>query len=281
MPHWTEKLPYVGRLISADKVEVDPSRLQPFLNAIAPYDKASLRSYLGSINWFIPFVPGLGVFAGSLYELMRKDTPFKWTAQHQQLFELIKNRISNPSPLAYPNPALQKVLRTDASRRGIAGVLYQICDNASTEFIAFFSRKLSPAETKYATIELEALAVVWCLERCKQFVIYNLLIYTDHSNLSFLKASQNPRLLRWSLKLNEFDASIIYLPVRTNFLADYMSRAFESSDFSSLNVIQVNVVKVIDTPEVALDDLKNYFLNYLLPVMEKDHTFFRTPLLKC
>ena len=91
-----EKLPYVGRLISSDKVEVDPSRLQPFLNAIAPYDKATLRSYLGSINWFIPFVPGLGVFAGSLYELMSKDTPFKWTTQHQQLFELIKNRISNP-----------------------------------------------------------------------------------------------------------------------------------------------------------------------------------------
>jgi len=116
-------------------------------------------------------------------------------------------------------------LRTDACLRGIAGALLQVHIDGNVGPIAFFSRKLAPAETKYATIEQEALAIIWSPNKCRSFIDYSIVIITDHSNLQFMRVSQNARVQRWSLVLNEFDTVIIHRPGKTNFLADYMCRA--------------------------------------------------------
>ncbi|KAL1252153.1 hypothetical protein QQF64_019949 [Cirrhinus molitorella] len=52
------------------------------------------------------------------------------------------------------------LLQTDASDTGLGAVLSQVQDGKEHPVI-FISRKLTPAETRYATVEREALAVKW------------------------------------------------------------------------------------------------------------------------
>jgi len=186
------KLSYVGRLLTGYTIEIDPERLSPLLAAAAPYDKSTVRSCLGAVNWFLPFVPGLATIAAPLYHLTRRDQPFVWGTAGNSVFEKIKALLRTAPILEHPDPEASLILRTDASSRGIAGVLLQRRTDGKIGILSFYSRKMIPAERKYSTIELEALAIVWCLDKARQFINGAIEIHTDHSNLSYLNSSQKP-----------------------------------------------------------------------------------------
>ena len=96
--------------------------------------------------------------------------------------------------------------------------------------IAYWSRKLKPAEVKYATIERELLAII---EAVRKFHVYlygsTFVLETDHMPLAYLKKysenCKNGRLTRWSLFLQDYSFDIRYIKGSTNLLADYLSRS--------------------------------------------------------
>jgi hypothetical protein len=73
--------------------------------------------------------------------------------------------------------------------------------------VAYCSRQLNSAETKYSITELELLAVIFAV---KQFRCYlygrQFIVYTDHRALRWLLNLQDPssRLTRWAVKLSEY-----------------------------------------------------------------------------
>jgi len=81
--------------------------------------------------------------------------------------------------------------------------------------IAYASRQMNKAEQAYTASEAELLALVRATKyfRCflygKQF-----LVRTDHAALSYLQtfADTNSRLMRWSLRLSEFDFTVEHRP---------------------------------------------------------------------
>ena len=115
----------------------------------------------------------------------------------------------------------------DASPVGIAAILTQSSDD-SMHTIAYASRALSTVESRYSQTEREALAVVWA---CEHFHIYiygrPVTVYTDHKPLvsNFGNPNSHPpaRIERWSLKLQPYNATILYKAGSDN-PADYMSR---------------------------------------------------------
>ena len=82
--------------------------------------------------------------------------------------------------LHIPLPSDKFVLETDASGRGIAGVLSVLRDGGELP-VTFFSRQLRPPETNYSATDLEGLAVV---ESVLHFEVYlteqEFRIETDH-----------------------------------------------------------------------------------------------------
>ena len=79
----------------------------------------------------------------------------------------------------------------------------------------FISRSLSEAESRYAQIEKEALAVTWTCERLCGYVYgLDFTIRTDHKPLITLLKSRAldelpPRILRFPLRLLRFKYDII------------------------------------------------------------------------
>ena len=107
--------------------------------------------------------------------------------------------------MSYFNPAFETKIVADASKQGLGDALLQ--KNQANDFfqpVAFASRSLSDAETRYSQTEREALAVVFSCERFKNYV-YGLrfTVVTDHKPLLKLytpSCSEPPtRIHRWSL----------------------------------------------------------------------------------
>jgi hypothetical protein len=127
--------------------------------------------------------------------------------RQQQAFEEMKERLFTTPVLAYPNFNLPFILTTDASKIAVAAILSRVQD-AKRRPIAYASRQMTKAEQVYSTSEAEMLVFVWGTKyfRCylygKQFVVR-----TDHSALSYLCrfAVNNSRLMRWPLRVSEFD----------------------------------------------------------------------------
>jgi len=118
-------LPFLGRLVGPHSVETDPERLVPIRNAAPPYDKASLTSFLGLVQWFASFLPGVSGKLEPLRGIARPAATFVWREEHQRAFEEIIEAILCAEPLAQPVPGRHLMLRCDASTRGIGGVLLQ------------------------------------------------------------------------------------------------------------------------------------------------------------
>jgi hypothetical protein len=93
--------------------------------------------------------------------------------------------------------------------------------------IDYASRRLNNAEQAYSASELELLAVVWATKyfRC---CLYGrkFLVRTDHSALTFSHkfAENNSRLMRWSLRLADFEFSVEHLPGKKVAHVDALSR---------------------------------------------------------
>ena len=93
--------------------------------------------------------------------------------------------------------------------------------------IAYASRTLNTTEINYPVREKELLAIVWA---CKQYRPYlygkKFTIVTDHKPLTWVFNGKDPssRLLRWRLKLEEFDYQVVYKPGVRNTNADALGR---------------------------------------------------------
>ncbi|KAL1259008.1 hypothetical protein QQF64_009585 [Cirrhinus molitorella] len=86
----------------------------------------------------------------------------------EEAFQQVKTALTSEPVLRAPDFNCPFLLQTDASDTGLGAVLSQVQDGKEHPVI-FISRKLTPAETRYATVEREALAVKWAvLELRKQ-----------------------------------------------------------------------------------------------------------------
>lgn len=172
---------------------------------------------------------------------VEKET-FDWGPSQQESFETIKESITD-NAMAGADPAAQYHLVTDASKRGVGGVLFQLKGvPTGTEgtpkflpnerIIMFLSFRLEDAESRYSNSERECLAVVKCLAEVKWLIIgndYPVMIYSDHNALQSIFATGNTdqaRISSWMDRLGEYDLKLVYRSSRDQHIgmADGLSR---------------------------------------------------------
>lgn len=155
-------------------------------------------------------------------ELTKKETPFHWTDKTQEAFQTLKDKLCSSPVLKFPDFAKQFTLTTDASNEGIGAILSQ-----DGHPCCYISRTLNPPERNYSTTEKELLAIVWAVKRLRQYLLgRKFLIRTDHQALKWLQNCKDPssRLMRWRLKLEEYEYDIEYTKGKDNTAADALSR---------------------------------------------------------
>ncbi|GKC24872.1 reverse transcriptase domain-containing protein [Tanacetum coccineum] len=158
--------------------------------------------------------------------LLEKNTPFIFSNECIQAFEMLKKKLTEAPILIAPDWDLPFELMCDASDFAIGAVLGQRYEKHFRP-IHHASKTMNEAESHYTTTEKEMLAVVYAFKKFRSYLILNKsIVYTDHSALKYLfaKKDSKARLLRWVLLLQEFSFKVIDIKGAENLAADHLSR---------------------------------------------------------
>ena len=118
--------------------------------------------------------------------------------------------------LITPDFTLPLKVHTDASEVGLGGVLSQV--RAGEEHpVVYISRKLLPNERNYSTVEKEALAIKWSLDKLRYYLLgREFVLVTDHAPLKWMAGAKdtNAWVTRWFLALQDFRFKVDHRPGR-------------------------------------------------------------------
>lgn len=223
---------YVGRLVSAEGVRVDPKDFDAVmaLKSKTPQTVGDLRQVLGFLSYYRSYIQDFAKLAKPLYELLQvkssspqlpvchckskgpqlpSKTPIEWNTDHQSTLERLISMLINPLVLAYPNFEEPFVLHTDASEKGLGAILYQQ-QNGKMRVIGYGSRTLTPAERNYR------------LHSGK----LEFTVFTDNNPLTYIMSTAKLNAVghRWVGELSEFRFNIKYRRGKNNIDADTLSR---------------------------------------------------------
>ena len=214
-----EELEYLGYWITREGILPIKKKIEAILKIARPTSRKELRSFIGSINYYRDMWKRRSEILAPLTKLTSEKTKWLWNDKHQKAFEQIKKVLSREVLLAYPDFSKPFVIHTDASDYQLGAVISQ-----DGKPIAFYSRKLNDAQTRYTTTEKELLAIVETLKEFKNILLgQRITVYTDHKNLTY-KTHNSSRVMRWRLTIEEFGPELIYLPGDKNIVADSLSR---------------------------------------------------------
>ena len=224
------QLPFLGHEVGDGQRWPDTEKTEKILNAPAPKTKKELRSFLGLCSFYREYIDSFSSLTAPLSDMTKKDQPEKiaWTTEATKSFEELKSRLGSKPVLKMPDNEKEFVLRTDASDRGLGAVLLQEHEG-KLHPVAYQSKKLLGAESRYAIVEKECLGTVWGIQKFERFLYgKHFTLETDHQPLKCLqKTPTNPRLIRWALQLQPYRFTIRVIPGKDNLGADYLSRAFK------------------------------------------------------
>jgi len=119
---------------------------------------------------------------------IKNTKQFHWTDECQKAFETMKAMIAHDTLIRYPDHNLLFQVYTNASDYQLGAVIMQ-----EGQPVAFYSRKLTPAQRNYTTMEKELLSIVETLKefRTMLFACKELHIYTDHKILPITRLHLN------------------------------------------------------------------------------------------
>jgi hypothetical protein len=230
----------LGHIISKGIVKPDPDKIIGIQDFPTPKKVQQLQSFLGSVNYYRKFIPNMSKLAAPLYELVTKDNKMAvaWNSKALDALELCKKAVIG---LVLNMPSLdgEFTIQTDACGYGLGAVLLSHQPNGDKVPCSFISRNLIGAEKNYSATELECLAVVWAIQKFRQFVeCRDFIVETDHKALKWLMDMKDPRgrLGRWVMILQGYTFKIEHNPGKSNQVADALSRNPVSTESDILTI---------------------------------------------
>ena len=220
-----QEISYLGHLVDVKGVRPDPKKIRAINEMPAPNDKTQLQSFLGLVNYYRKHVRNFSRLASPMFELLHEGVEFTWKESQMNSFNLLKKALTSTPLLAHPDYTLPFTIQVDASELGLGAVLCQKVEGEE-RVIEYLSRTIRPNEKKWPVRELEALGILWACESCRHYIIGTpFTIETDHESLQWLKNAKKPaRLVRWALRLEEFQYDVKYRRGNANGNADGLSR---------------------------------------------------------
>ncbi|KAL4142040.1 hypothetical protein QTP88_004572 [Uroleucon formosanum] len=168
----------------------------------------NIRQYPSLTGYFRRYVKWYSQITKPLTLLLHKEAKWKWTEEHEVAFEKLKYILTNKPVLKLYDPLAKTKVHCNAFQVGLGVILLQTEKQALMHPVAYASRQTTTEEMRYHSTELETLAVVWFLQKFRNYLIGKKFeIVTDCSAVkwTFSKKSIIPRIARCWLQIMDFD----------------------------------------------------------------------------
>ncbi|CEP13073.1 hypothetical protein [Parasitella parasitica] len=218
----------LGFVVYSKGVSPSPSKIEKIMNFPRPYNTTGIRAFVNLCGFYRRHIPAFSDIASPMNKLLKKRVKFEWSINCEDVFTSLKEALVNAVTLVIPGPDTKYHLYTDASDIGIGASLSTMDDDGVEKPVLFLSRKLQPAEVKYATVEKELLAVTYAMRKLRKYLLDNeFILFCDNTAVCYLFNKDEPsqRFQRWILCTQEYYRfKIKHLPSRKNAVADALSR---------------------------------------------------------
>jgi hypothetical protein len=120
---------------------------------------------LGLAGFYRKFVRHFAVLAKPLTNLLKKNTLFIWTSEHQEAFDVLKQALCTAPVLGIPDFSKPFAIKTDVCQTGVGAVLLQ-----EGHPLAYISKPLGSKTQGLSTYEKEYLAILIAVEQWRSYL---------------------------------------------------------------------------------------------------------------
>ena len=239
-----DTIEFAGFDITSTGYKPPAKLLQSILDFPSPSNISGVRSWFGLVNQ-ISYAFSQAPVMAPFRELLEKSRPFYWDDTLESIFqdskkEIISSIMHGVTTFEVNRPTC---LATDWSKTGMGftlsqkhcncpGIYNPFCGSDHWKVTYAGSRFTRDAESRYAPIEGEALALLFGLQSCRMFVLgcKNLVVAVDHKplipifNNRELDKISNPRILKIRERTLPYRFTVISIPGKKNCGPDAVSR---------------------------------------------------------
>ena len=196
-----------------------------------PETKRQVRRLIGFFSYFRDYIKNFAEIAKPLTDLTGIRIPNKvpWGEKENKAFEQLKTQLCKATmePMQIVHFSRPYVIEVDSSDSTTGAVLLQSMLEQGNKPVAFASQKLTPTQKSWSTIEKEAFAAIWALNKFRNWIFNKpVTVYSDHNPLIYIteSATKSAKLMRWALALQQYNVVFKFKAGRANVVADCLSR---------------------------------------------------------
>jgi hypothetical protein len=144
----TNQVEYLGYTLTSKEIKPWKQKIMSILALAEPNNKRQLRSFLGFVNFYRQLWYHRSHIITLLVAITSDKAKCVWGPEQKKAFKEIRNTVAHQVLLKYPDFSKPFDIFIDASDYQIGAVIAQ-----ESWPIAFYSRKLNPAQRNYTTME--------------------------------------------------------------------------------------------------------------------------------
>jgi cleavage and polyadenylation specificity factor subunit 1 len=223
------ELDFLGHRISAAGVAPLRDNVQLILDFPKPADCKALQRFLGMMNFYHRYLPGVaGTLCSLAAALSGNPKVLLRTPAMETTLATAKAALVATVPLANTLPGAILALAIDASDTHVGAVLQQQVGQ-HWQPLGFFSFLLSKTEVNYFSFDRELLAAVSGIKLFRSRLEgRSFQLWTDHKPLIFalnrVSLPTSGRKQRHLAFILEYTNQLVYVPGPSNVVADALSR---------------------------------------------------------
>ena len=222
---------------------------------------------LGCLGFYSMYIKNLHVDSKPFYDLIKTETTFQWTDEHEKLFRETKDRISEDTVLAIPDTRYPFHVHVDASSIGVGSILVQEFPTGK-RIVSFNSRVYTKDEQKMSTTARELCGVISALQTYEHYIIgspHPVYLYTDHKPLLYLwgrRGKLSHRFFRYQLVISQFqNLKIIWTEGKNLAFPDILSRNVSIKDLDKYQLKHKKIPKDIKFYDESGNEKKYFVLH--------------------
>jgi hypothetical protein len=196
-----------------------------------------LRAFLGLANYYRRFICNFSKIVEPLSNLLKKELSQVWEECCYKAFEKLKNKLSLPTVLKFPEFDEPFEVHFNASDFAIGRVLMQ-----GARLIAYESKKLDGYQKRWLIHEKKFFTIVHSLKTWQHYLGFHMTkVNTDNVSLKYfeIQVQMSSKQLKWHDTLALMNLDLIHKLGRDNVIPDALSRQEELQVVTTTQVLRL------------------------------------------